>query len=162
MLFHLFRKKAMYSDGVIDLVPTNRDLTDEECGITGGYTFYIYPSGKSDYAGYISLREGESPALYYLGHIGYRVDEKFRGNHYALRACRLLYQFAQRMSFESLTITANPDNIASRRTCEELGCIFEKQVSVPEKYRYVCSDAVEKCRYIWVLKGDKACSEEKV
>ena len=159
MLLNLFRRKPMFGDGVIDLVLSPRDETDEECGITGGYTFYIYPAGTRDYAGYISLRLGESPALYYLGHIGYRVEEKYRGDHFALRACRLLYPLAARLSMESLVITNDPDNLASRRTCEELGCVLERVADVPPAYRYYCSGSKRKCRYIWLLKKEEGPAE---
>ncbi len=156
MLLNLFRKKPFFSDGEIDLVLSPRDVEDDECGITGGYTFYIYPSGKKEYAGYISLRLGESPALYYLGHIGYRVEEKYRGRHYALKACRLLEGFASRLNMESLVITADPDNIPSRKTCEELGCVLERIADVPKQFRFACPDSRQKCRYIWFTGKGKA------
>lgn len=74
VLHSLFRKKALFWDDEIELVLSGRDVRDESCGITDGYTFYIYPRDKRDYAGYISIRLGESRELYYLGHIGYRVE----------------------------------------------------------------------------------------
>lgn len=73
MLLRLFSRKPMFSDGEIDLTLSNEDVSDPECGIDDGYTFYIYRAKTRDYLGYVSLRLGESPALYYLGHIGYRL-----------------------------------------------------------------------------------------
>ena len=40
--------------------------------------------------GICDLRIGHNEGLYYGGNIGYAVDEPFRGNHYAEKACRLL------------------------------------------------------------------------
>ncbi len=43
----------------------------------------------SSRAGAISLRLGDGQTLLaYAGHLGYRIDELFRGHHYAERACR--------------------------------------------------------------------------
>ena len=143
----------MFSDGEIDLVLSGEDVRDADCGIEDGYTFYIYPTGQKTYAGYVSLRLGESPGLYYLGHIGYRIEERFRGNGYAAKACALLMPMLQRMRLGSLVITTNVENIASRRTCERLGCVLERIAPVPGEYRALCTGAVEKCRYIWLIPG---------
>ncbi len=71
--FHLFGRKVLFSDGIIDLTASSRDETDEKCGIVDCYAFDIHQAGTHKYAGYISIRVGESPELYYLGHVGYRV-----------------------------------------------------------------------------------------
>lgn len=148
-MFHLFERKPAFYDDEIRLVLSSHDPTDESCGIRGGYTFRIYPANGKEYVGYVSLRLGESDELYYLGHIGYRIEEKFRGHGYAARACELIKPLCSRLGMESITITANPENIASRKTCEKLGCVLESIVKVPSRYRYICMDAEEKCRYIW-------------
>ena len=67
------------------------------------------------------LRIGYNRNLYYGGHIGYRIDEAYRGHHYAERACRLRFPFAREHGMEYLYITCAPDNLPSRRTCERLG-----------------------------------------
>lgn len=159
MLNGIFRKKAAFWDDEIELVLSGRDVRDAECGIDGGFTFYIYPRGTRDYAGYVSLRLGESPELYYLGHIGYRVEEQYRGNGYAARACELLKPLMKRLNFESVCITANPENTASRKTCEKIGCILESTVKVPSRYVYICSGAEKKCRYI-LYTADRAEDEK--
>jgi len=148
-LLRLFSRKPIFSDGEIDLVLSNEDVTDSECGIVDGYTFYIYPSGTRQYAGYVSLRLGESPALYYLGHIGYRVEQSYRGKGYAMRACRLIVPFIQQLGLRSLVITTNVENIASRKTCEHLACTLERIAPVPAAYQPICMGAKWKCRYIW-------------
>ena len=139
----------MFSDGEIDLTLSNEDVSDPECGIDDGYTFYIYRAKTRDYLGYVSLRLGESPALYYLGHIGYRIEAEHRGHGYAARACRLMLPLLQRLRLESVVITTNVENIPSRKTCLRLGCVLERIAPVPPEYRALCAWAAQKCRYIW-------------
>lgn len=43
------------------------------------YYFDIYLSNTSKRIGYIDLRLGHSDYLYYLGNIGYRIDEPLAG-----------------------------------------------------------------------------------
>ena len=148
-LLRLFSRKPAFSDGEIDLVMTREDVRDEDCGIEDGYTLAIYPAGTRHYAGYVSLRLGESPALFYLGHIGYRIEPEYRGHGYAARACRMMLPLLKRLHLGSIVITNNPDNIPSRKTCEKLGCTLESIVPVPQEYRLICAGATKKCRYIW-------------
>ncbi|MBE5783394.1 MAG: GNAT family N-acetyltransferase [Clostridiales bacterium] len=150
-LLQLFSRRAMFSDGEIDLVLSNEEVADEACGIDDGYVFYIYKAKTRKYAGYVSLRLGESGGLYYLGHIGYRVEEEFRGNGYAGKACKLLIPLMQRLQLSSVVITTNPENTPSRKTCEKLGCILERIAPVPREYRAICAGATLKCRYIWKI-----------
>ena len=126
MLLRLFSRRAMFSDDQIELVLSNQDVADEACGIDDGYLFSIYRAKTRDYVGYVCLRLGESPALYYLGHIGYRIEEKHRGNGWAGRACRLM-----------------------RPLIERLGCVLERIADVPPEQRTICAGAPQKCRYIW-------------
>ena len=149
MLLRLFSRRAMFADDQIELVLSNQDVADEACGIDDGYLFSIYRAKTRDYVGYVCLRLGESPALYYLGHIGYRIEEKHRGNGWAGRACRLMRPLIERLGMESVVITTNVENIASRKTCERLGCVLERIADVPPEQRTVCAGALQKCRYIW-------------
>ena len=148
-LFRLFSRKPMFADDKLELLLSREDVSDPECGIRDGYTFLIYRAGTRDYVGYVSLRLGESPALYYLGHIGYRIEEKHRGHGYAGRACRLMKPLLNRLRLGSVVITTNVENIASRKTCEHLGCVLERIAPVPPEQRAVCAGAEWKCRYIW-------------
>ncbi|MBO6158042.1 MAG: GNAT family N-acetyltransferase [Firmicutes bacterium] len=72
------------------------------------------------HAGGCDLRFDYNENLYYGGHIGYHIDEPYRGNHLALKACRLLLEEAWRRQMPYIYITCNPDNIASRRTLDAL------------------------------------------
>lgn len=148
-LLRLFSHKPLFSDGEMDLVLSDEDVRDSAYGIVDGYTFYLYRAKTQKYMGYVSLRLGESPTLYYLGHIGYRVEPAYRGHGYALRACRMILPFIQKLGLQTLVITANVENLPSRRICEQLGCTLERIAPVPLAYREACMGAREKCRYIW-------------
>ena len=149
MLFKRFR--AAYSDGVIDLVPLNLFPPDEDMEFGVNYDFMIAPHGKRREAGRISVRLGESPCVYYFGHIGYHIDPPFRGNHFARRACSLLKPLMLHSGKTSVVITTDPDNWASRRTCEGLGCELERTVNVPREIYSRWEISRVKCRYIWRL-----------
>lgn len=147
-LLSLLSGSSLHNEQIV-LRLTNYDLYDAECGIEDGYLFHIYKRHSLKKIGYISLRLGESPGLYYLGHIGYRIDAPYRGHHYALQACRLLNHVMREEGLNSVVITTDTDNWASRRTCEALGCVLESIVPVPEPYRIMCSGSTQKCRYIY-------------
>ena len=82
--------------------------------------------------GTCDLRMGYNVGLYYGGHIGYSINEEYRGHHYAAKACKLLFSLAQKHGMDFLYITCNPDNIASRKTCEYLQGEFIGIVELPE------------------------------
>ena len=82
--------------------------------------------------GACDLRIGHNESVYYGGNIGYRVDEPCRGHHYAGKACRLLFELARRHGMEYVIITCNPDNWASRKTCEYLKGELLEIAELPE------------------------------
>jgi predicted acetyltransferase len=103
-------------------------------------------------AGTLGLRIGTSDDLrLYLGNVGYNVYPVSRGNHYAERAVRLVLPLAQRHGMRELWITCNPDNIASRKTCERLGAEMIDVVTVPSDHLLYQRGDREKCRYRLVL-----------
>ena len=149
MLWNIFSAlKPAFSDDKISLILSSEIVENREIGVTDGFTFYIYERKPRRKVGYVSLRLGESPQLYYLGHIGYRIEEPYRGHGYAARACQLIIPLMQEIGLQSVCITANPDNIPSRKTCEKIGCELESIVSIPRQYQFVCSGDTDKCRYI--------------
>ena len=82
--------------------------------------------------GHCALRIGYHDSLYHGGHIGYSVHEKYRGHHYAAKACKLLFLLAKEHNMSYLYITCDPDNLPSRRTCEYLQGEFLGVVELPE------------------------------
>lgn len=71
--------------------------------------------------GKIDLRIGYHDKLFYGGHIGYGIDEPYRGHRYAAKACLMLFELARKHGMEYLYITCEPKNAASYRTCELAG-----------------------------------------
>ncbi|MDE7052823.1 MAG: GNAT family N-acetyltransferase [Lachnospiraceae bacterium] len=82
--------------------------------------------------GVCDLRIGYNDNLYFCGHIVYRVFPEYRGNHYAGKACLLLFQLTKKHNMEYLYITCNPDNYASKKTCEYAGGKLLEIAELPE------------------------------
>lgn len=150
-----FRRKELLTDGIIDLIPVNDGVADPDMGFGEEYSWIIAPHGKRREMGRINLRLGESACIYVYGHIGYHIDPPYRGHHYARQACRLIVPLMIRAGKTSVVITCDPDNLPSRTTCEHLGCVLERTVTVPEWIRKRWSISREKCRYIWRLDAEK-------
>lgn len=149
MLFRRFRPE--FTDGVIDLAPIRLFPPEEEMGFGEVYDYIIAPHGQRREAGRISLRLGESPCVYYFGHIGYHVDPPWRGHHYAARACALLEPLIAASGKSSIVITTDPDNMPSRHTCERIGCMLESIVPVPPLMQSRWELSPVKCRYVWKI-----------
>ena len=136
VVFNGFIELPELSDGVIHLVCTAKKPGDSEKKYVPAYDFAICKG--SEKIGEINLRIGyggfgpDESSLYYGGHIGYGVDEKHRGNGYAVRACRLLLPVAKTHGMIKLLITNNVTNAASRLVCEKLGTKFIRTVRLPE------------------------------
>ena len=81
--------------------------------------------------GTCDLRIGHNRKTAIGGNIGYRIEEPFRGHHYAAKACLLLFDLAKRHHMDHLFITCDPANPASARTCEIAGGVYLKTASIP-------------------------------
>ncbi len=111
------------------------------------YHFFICDREGTE-MGACDLRIGYNESIYYGGHIGYRVQEEYRGHHYAGKACRLLFELARRHGMEYVIITCNPDNWPSRKTCEYAGGKLLEIVELPEDNLMRVEDGeTEKCIY---------------
>lgn len=95
--------------------------------------------------GSCDLRIGHNEKLYFGGNIGYRVEEEYRGNHYAGKACLLLFELARKHGLEYVIITCNPDNDASRKTCEYAGGRLLETVQLPPDNDMREKGETEKC-----------------
>lgn len=82
--------------------------------------------------GFCDLRIGHNEKTYIGGNIGYEIDEKYRGHHYAAKACELLFKQARKHNMDYVIITCDLENIASSRTCEIAGGIFQEITTIPK------------------------------
>ena len=78
--------------------------------------------------GKIVLRDGSDQEHYFDGHIGYTIDEEYRGHHYAYEACLLLQDYIER---DHVIITCDPDNTPSLKTIEKLGSVYMESKVIP-------------------------------
>ena len=112
------------------------------------YRFQMTHPGDKQELGRIELRIGNTDHLrLYAGHIGYRVHSAYRGHHYAARGVRLLFDLGRHHRLGTLWVTCNPDNYASRRSCELAGLEFVEIVDVPPDSEMYKQGDRQKCRY---------------
>ena len=135
-------------DGDLELVLMEKYAGDPAKGYVPAYKFQMKRGGQEETVGSIELRLGNTNhILMYAGHIGYGVAPEHRGQHYAARACRLLLPLARRHGLETVWITCNPDNVASRRTCELAGAKLVEIVDLPADMDMYREGERQKCRY---------------
>ncbi|MDE2727613.1 MAG: GNAT family N-acetyltransferase, partial [Gemmatimonadota bacterium] len=79
--------------------------------------------------------------------IGYSVDPPYRGRRLAARSCLLILPLARAHGINPLWITCNPENTASRRTCEIIGSTLVETVPIPPTDPLYRWDTKWKCRY---------------
>jgi tagatose 1,6-diphosphate aldolase len=98
--------------------------------------------------GSINLRIGNPERIVlYRGHIGYGVEPEHRGHRFAARSLRLLLPLAAAHGLNPLWITCNPDNIASRRSCELAGAELVEIIDIPPDDELQRRGIRQKCRY---------------
>jgi predicted acetyltransferase len=130
--------------------PEGRQEARTSTGLAPAYHFWMHVKDNPEFpiAGGINVRIGNQfDLVMYHGQIGYHVYPAMRGRHYAERASRLLLPLAHRHGINPLWITCNPDNFASRRTCERLGGKLVEIVPVPAENPLFLRGETEKCRY---------------
>jgi tagatose 1,6-diphosphate aldolase len=136
----------------LQAVPRGRERgSRDEGSCSGVYRFWLRLDDgpvAGGFAGTVTLRVGRSRDLErYLGHLGYVVFPFARGQGLAERASRLLLPLARRHGMTCLWITTNPENLASRRTCERLGAVLVDEVALPRAHRLRRRGETRKARY---------------
>ena len=101
------------------------------------------PKGRK--MGVCDLRIGHNENLYYGGNIGYRIEEEYRGHHYAGKACLLLFELAKKHDLGYVIITCDPDNLPSRKTCEYAGGKLLEIAELPDGNDMRSLGETEKC-----------------
>jgi tagatose 1,6-diphosphate aldolase len=137
----------------LKVAPMGRQDGDSGVGRLPAYHFWMRvdpPVGDPPIkiAGGMGLRIGTNREIeLYSGNIGYHVYPPARGRHFSERACRLVFPLARRHGMDHLWITCNPDNVASRRTCERLGATLVEIVTIPKDHPFRARGETEKCRF---------------
>ncbi|MBK1881959.1 GNAT family N-acetyltransferase [Luteolibacter pohnpeiensis] len=117
-------------------------------GFVPYFHFRIIAADGSD-VGHINFRVGDTEHVRVCaGHVGFEIAESFRGHGYALQACRAIAPFVRSVC-EAVTITCDPDNLASRRTIERLDAQFVDEVAVPAHDPHYQRGSRTKRRYRW-------------
>lgn len=115
------------------------------------YHFFICDK-QGNKMGNCDLRVGYNEGLYYGGHIGYSIDEEYRGHRYAAKACELLFELARKHGMDYLYITCDPGNWPSRKTLEYLKGDFLGIAELPEDNDMRINDGdTEKCIFKFEL-----------
>lgn len=126
----MFMNTDFLFDGEIKLQLEKTVNADPEREWLPAYHFAICDmSGQK--MGTCDFRVGHNMKVYYGGNIGYKIDEEFRGHRYAAKACKLIFELAKKHDLGYVLITCNPNNGASRRTCESLGGELLEIVELP-------------------------------
>jgi predicted acetyltransferase/putative NIF3 family GTP cyclohydrolase 1 type 2 len=133
-------------DGELRLDLRERTPADPVRGWVPMYRYDMVVAGRT--VGRIDLRlRGTDFLVRYGGLVGYGVDAPHRGHHYAARSLRLLAPVARAHGLVPLWITCNPDNHASRRTCELAGAELVEIVDLPPGCDMYNEGERQKCRY---------------
>jgi predicted acetyltransferase len=121
---------------------------DPERGFVPYYHFLMLNRDGKD-VGHINFRVGDTDHVrLYVGHIGFGVLPEHRGHHYAAQACRAIAPWVRHF-YETVVVTCDPDNEASRRTLEGLGARFVEEIPVPPHESQHLKGSMAKRRYYW-------------
>ena len=144
-----FRDPGVLVDGDLQLLLRRTLRGDRRRDIVPEYVFDMVPQDRhGTVMGRLSLRIGSTEHIEkYAGHIGYSVDPSFRGRRLAARSCLLVLPLARAHGINPLWITCNPENTASRRTCEIIGSKLVETVPIPPGDPLYRWDTKWKCRY---------------
>lgn len=141
-----FRDPGRLVDGELELRLVACVERDEARQRAAAYVFEMRVGDQA--AGGIRFRaENSFDVVNWAGHFGYNVEPAFRGQRFARRACRLLLPLARAHGLTEVWITCNPENQASRRTCERLGATLVEIVDLPESSDMYRDGERRKCRY---------------
>ncbi len=146
------RALAELGHGDVVLLLANDVPARPELGRLRALHYAIRRRDASAVVGTIDLRLGYTTHIVlYGGHVGYGVQPEHRGHGYAAQACRALLPVARGFGMDTVYITCNPDNWASRKTCERIGAVLIEIVDLPPDCDMYLEGERQKCRYRWTL-----------
>jgi Predicted acetyltransferase len=123
------------------------EKANPEKGLAASYHFKICLVLDGTEIGHCDFRVGHGEKLYLGGNIAYTVYEPYRGHHYAGKACLLLFNLARKHGMDYFHITCNPENYASRKTCEYVGGVLGNIVDLPSDNDMYIEGERQKCIY---------------
>lgn len=149
-------QEAMKTDGFSfllghdELAPWDRyvqTLNDRRCGrsVVEGWvpSTFLFAVVSDELVGRVSIRHELNEYLATIGgHIGYGVLPQFRRRGYATDILRQSLVIARSLGIDSVLVTCDDDNIASAKTIERCGGVFESTIVATD-------DGVTKRRY-WI------------
>jgi predicted acetyltransferase len=143
-----FLDPGTLADGELELALVRRFPPDSSRDWVAAYKFEMRAAGSTNAVGRVSFRAQPHRLIeLYRGQIGYEVAPEHRGKHFAERSVRLLLPFIRRHGFSEIWITCDPDNLASRRTCERLGATLVETIALPETEEMYARGHQMKCRF---------------
>ena len=98
------------------------------------YWYEIIPKELNKPVGKISIRLGDNSHSYYNGHIGYEVDEEYRGHGYSYQAAKMVLPVAKEHGMNRIYLVCDEDNAASYKAIEKLGAELVEKVVPPKDY----------------------------
>ena len=134
-------------DDDLELFLVKKTQADPIKKYSPSYEFEMRHTKTSECMGCIRLRIASARILQYPGHIGYEVNEEYRGHRYAARSCYLLRPLALDHGLKALWLTVDPKNIPSRKTCEIIGAQYVETVCIPRNHEMYERGARYRCRY---------------
>lgn len=87
--------------------------------------------------GMIALRLGFNDMTRIHGHIGYTIDEGYRGHGYSYYALQLVLDLARKHGFQTVLVTCDPHNLSSIKSVLKAGGkLVEEGRLVPQDHIY--------------------------
>ena len=146
-----FKELNYLTDGEIELKIIEKVPANEQKGYVPIYKYKITLQGSDKSIGNVDIRIGHNENIYYGGNIGYNIDEQYRGNSYAAKACKIIKRVAIAHDMNKILITCNPNNIASKKTCVKAGLILKSVEDLPPHNSLYQLGDRQVCIYEWNL-----------
>ena len=147
-----FRKWGLLTDGSVDVTVEEEEPADPTKGYVPCYHFRVARHGNDRKVGEVRLRVArveDQPSLLASGQLGYEINEDARGHGFAARACQLVGPVALFHGLDVVTITCDPRNAASLKTCERLGASLVGTFDVPKDHPMYQKGRRRVRRYEW-------------